>query len=71
MTNKALDQLKSLTPQERKEKIMNHKKNMMNFRFARKANMEVKTHHVRQWRRDIARLKTLETLENINKKKEK
>lgn len=65
----SIKDLLNLKPEELKSRLVENKKNIMGFRFGQKAGMETKSHMVSQWKKDIARIKTLESQKRNQKTK--
>ena len=67
MKKNTFSDLLTLSKEELKARIFENKKNIMSFRFAQKARMETKSHFVGQWKKEIARIKTLENKKELKK----
>jgi len=57
--NKRLGDLKTMTPDQLQDELLNLKKEQFNLRFQRATGQLENTGRVREVRRDIARVKTL------------
>ena len=57
--NKRLSDLKTMTPDQLQDELLNLKKEQFNLRFQRATGQLENTGRVREVRRDIARVKTL------------
>ena len=58
-SNKRLSDLKTMTPDQLQDELLNLKKEQFNLRFQRATGQLENTGRVREVRRDIARVKTL------------
>ncbi len=59
-SNKRLSDLKTMTPDQLQDELVNLKKEQFNLRFQRATGQLENTGRVREVRRDIARVKTLQ-----------
>ena len=62
--NMKMTDIRKLTPDERLDRLLQLRKNLMESRFKRVAGQAEKTHEIRAMRRTIARIKTLLATEN-------
>ena len=63
------DEIKRMTPDEREDQLTSLKKEQFNLRFQRASGQLTNTARVREVRRDIARLMTVERQEKAAAKK--
>ena len=59
-SNKRLSDLKTMTPDQLQDELLNLKKEQFNLRFQRATGQLENTGRVREVRRDVARVKTLQ-----------
>ena len=56
-----IDDIRGLTPDQLTEQLVNLKKEQFNLRFQKATGQIEKTHRVNEVRKDIARIKTIQT----------
>jgi large subunit ribosomal protein L29 len=66
--NKRLSDLKTMTPDQLQDELLNLKKEQFNLRFQRATGQLENTGRVREVRRDIARVKTLSRQKTVQAK---
>lgn len=66
-----IDDIRRLTPDERTDELTSLKKEQFNLRFQRASGQLTNTARVRQVRRDIARIKTIDRLDKAANEKAK
>ena len=55
-----ISDVKAMTPDQRKDEVLNLKKEQLNLRFQKATGQLEKTSRIRQVRRDVARIKTVQ-----------